>query len=189
MLLDRGYGAVGVVINSAPTEGVKAVPLSQVRSTFPVLKNPANHHRAVGLTPKQWHYVFTNTFTEEESRRLYDRYHVAASGRNLFNSILANFEPGPQDTWVDYHNDARPPLLFISGGEDHLMPPKVQRSNAKHYKSNTITEVRPCSRAWHTSSRPRRGGRKSPTTRWSGRSPRPAGREPGGTGLSARPAW
>ena len=142
MLLDRGYGAVGVAINSAPTEGVKAVPLSQVRSTFPVLKNPANHHRAVGFTPKQWHYVFTNTFTEEESRRLYDRYHVPASGRILFNSILANFEPGPQDTWVDYHNDARPPLLFISGGEDHLMPPKVQRSNAKHYKSNTITEVR-----------------------------------------------
>ena len=131
-----------MAINSAPTEGVKAVPLSQVRSTFPVLKNPANHHRAVGFTPKQWHYVFTNTFTEEESRRLYDRYHVPASGRILFNSILANFEPGPQDTWVDYHNDARPPLLFISGGEDHLMPPKVQRSNAKHYKSNTITEVR-----------------------------------------------
>ena len=55
--------------------------------------------------------------------------------------MLANLEPGPQDTWVDYHNDARPPLLFISGEHDHLMPPKVQRSNAKHYKSNTITEV------------------------------------------------
>ena len=37
---------------------------------------------------------------------------------------------------------ARAPLLFISGSEDHLMPPAVQRSNAKHYKSNTITEVR-----------------------------------------------
>ena len=34
------------------------------------------------------------------------------------------------------------PLLFISGSEDHLMPPAVQRSNAKHYKSNTITEIR-----------------------------------------------
>ena len=42
---------------------------------------------------------------------------------------------------VDYHNDARAPLLFISGSEDHLMPPTVQRSNAKHYKSNTITEI------------------------------------------------
>jgi pimeloyl-ACP methyl ester carboxylesterase len=43
---------------------------------------------------------------------------------------------------VDYRNDARAPLLFMSGSEDHLMPPKVQRSNAKHYTSNTVTEVK-----------------------------------------------
>jgi len=142
LLLDRGYGAVGVAINSAPTEGVRAVPISQARSTFPVLKNPANRHKAVGFTPEQWHYAFTNTFDEAESRRLWERYHIPASGRILFNSVLANFEPGPQDTWVDYKNDERPPLLFISGSDDHLMPPKVQRSNAKHYKSATITEVK-----------------------------------------------
>jgi pimeloyl-ACP methyl ester carboxylesterase len=142
ILLDHGYGAVGVAINSAPTEGVRAVPLSQLRSTFPVLKNPANHHRAVGFTPEQWHYAFTNTFDEAESLRLYERYHVPASGRILFNSVLANWEPGPQDIWVDYHNDGRAPLLFISGSEDHLMPPKIQQSNARHYRSNTVTELK-----------------------------------------------
>jgi pimeloyl-ACP methyl ester carboxylesterase len=143
VLLDHGYGACGVAMNSAPTEGVRAVPLSQVRATFPVLKNPANHHRAVALNHKQWHYAFTNTFTDEDSQRLYEQLAVPASGRILFNSVLANFEPGPQDTWVNYHNDERAPLLFISGGEDHLMPPTIQRSNAKHYKSkNTITEVK-----------------------------------------------
>jgi pimeloyl-ACP methyl ester carboxylesterase len=56
--------------------------------------------------------------------------------------VLANLQPGHQDTWVDYHNDNRAPLLFISGSEDHLMPPKIQQSNAKHYKSDTITEVK-----------------------------------------------
>jgi pimeloyl-ACP methyl ester carboxylesterase len=142
VLLDHGYGAVGVAINSAPTEGVRAVPLSQLRSTFPVLKNPANHHRAVGFTPEQWHYAFTNTFDDQESLRLYERYHIPASGRILFNSVLANWEPGPQDIWVDYHNDGRAPLLFISGSEDNLMPPKIQQSNAKHYKSRTVTEIK-----------------------------------------------
>src|SRR5919109_1833450 len=67
ILLDHGYGACGVAINSAPTEGVKRIPLSQVRASFPVLKNPANRHRAVGFTPEQWHYTFANTFSEEES--------------------------------------------------------------------------------------------------------------------------
>jgi pimeloyl-ACP methyl ester carboxylesterase len=42
---------------------------------------------------------------------------------------------------VNYENDDRAPLLFISGSQDHLMPPKVQQSNAKHYKSDTITEI------------------------------------------------
>ena len=142
VLLDRGYGVAGVAINSAPTEGVRHVPLSQVRSTFPVLKNPANHHRAVGFDHDQWHYAFTNTFDEAESRRLYERYAIPASGRILWNSVLANWMPGPQDIAVDYHNDRRAPLLFMSGSEDHLMPPSIQASNAKHYKSTSVTEVK-----------------------------------------------
>ena len=43
---------------------------------------------------------------------------------------------------VDYSNDDRAPLLFIAGSDDHLMPPSIQRSNAKHYKSTTVTEVK-----------------------------------------------
>jgi len=142
ILLDHGFGAAGVAINSAPTEGVAVVPLSQIRSAFPVLKNPANRHKAVSFTHDQWHYAFTNTFSEDESRALYERYAIPASGRIFWGSALANIHPGHDDTYVDYRNDARAPLLFISGSEDHLMPPKIQRSNAKHYTSNTITEVK-----------------------------------------------
>jgi pimeloyl-ACP methyl ester carboxylesterase len=142
ILMDRGHGAAGVAINSAPTEGVKRVPLSQVRATFPVLKNPANRHKAVGLTFEQWHYAFTNTFDEETSRALYERYHVPASGHVFWGSALANIHPGPDDNHVNYKNPDRAPLLFISGTEDHLMPPSIQASNAKHYKADgLVTEV------------------------------------------------
>lgn len=141
ILLDHGFGAAGVAINSAPTEGVRVVPPAQAKATFPVLKNPANHHKAVGYTYKQWNYAFTNGFPEKRSRELYDRYHIPASGRILWDSVTANFTPGMQDTWVDYKNDNRAPLLFISGSDDHLMPPAIQRSNAKHYKSDTVTEI------------------------------------------------
>jgi pimeloyl-ACP methyl ester carboxylesterase len=141
LLMDRGYGAVGVVLNSAPPEGVRVLPLSQLKSTFVAFKNPANRHRAVGLSPEQWHYAFTNTFSDEESKRLYERYHVPASGQILWSSVLANFMPGPQEAYVNFSNPDRAPLLFISGSEDHIMPPSVQRSNAKHYKGDTVTEV------------------------------------------------
>src|SRR5262245_37780010 len=141
ILLDHGFGAAGVAICSAPTEGVKVVPLSQIRSTFPILKNPANRHRAVGFTPEQWHYVFTNTFSDEESLALYERSHIPASGRVFWGSALANIHPGKDDNYVDYRNDERPPLLFISGKQDNLFPPKVAHSNVKHYTSNTVTEI------------------------------------------------
>lgn len=141
ILLDHGRGAAGVALNSAPTEGVRVLPASQLKSVFPAFKNPANRHRAVPLDFEHWRYAFTNTFPEEEARATYERYHVPASGRILWGGVLANFQPGHQDVWVNYKNDERAPLLFISGSEDHIMPPSVQRSNADHYKSKTITEV------------------------------------------------
>ncbi len=141
LLLARGLGAVGVVVNSAPTEGVHVSPLSQVRSLFPALKNPATRSRAVGFTPEEFHYAFTNTLTAEESRKVWDRYAIAAPGSWVWEfGLFANFKPGHQDTWVDYSAD-RAPLLFIAGSEDHIMPPSVNRSNAKHYaKSPAVTE-------------------------------------------------
>src|SRR5262245_38305223 len=58
ILLDHGYGAAAVVIDSAPTEGIRVTPVSQIRSLFPILINPANRHRAVGY-PKE---LFQNDF-------------------------------------------------------------------------------------------------------------------------------
>lgn len=142
LLLARGLGAAGVAVDSAPTEGVRVTPLSQVRSVLPHLKNPAKRHRAVGFTPAQFHYAFANTLSEEESRTVYDRYHIAAPGRWVWDGLLANLIPGHQELWVDYDAD-RAPLLFVAGGEDHIMPPSVNRSNAEHYaRSRAVTEYR-----------------------------------------------
>ncbi len=69
ILLDRGFGACGVALCSAPTEHVRVVPLSQAKATFPVLRNPANRHRAVGFDLDQWRYAFANTFPEDQGRR------------------------------------------------------------------------------------------------------------------------
>jgi pimeloyl-ACP methyl ester carboxylesterase len=93
ILLDHGYGAAGVAIDSAPAEGVRVTPVSQIRSLFPVLKNPANRHRAVGFTPEQFHYAFANTLSREESDKVYQRYHIPAPGSFVWAGPLANFTP------------------------------------------------------------------------------------------------
>jgi pimeloyl-ACP methyl ester carboxylesterase len=136
ILLDHGLGLVGVAIDSVPTEGVHTLPASRIRATFPVLENPANRDRAVGFTPKQFHHAFTNTLSAEESKTVYERYHVPAPGRWVWDSVLANITPGHQDTWVNYRNENRAPLLFIAGGADHLIPAAVNKANADHYKKS-----------------------------------------------------
>ena len=140
ILLSHGRGAAGVVIDSAPTEGVLVNPLSQLKSLFPILRNPLNHDKAVGFTPEEFHYAFTNTLSREESDRVHERYHIPAPARWVWAyGVFANITPGPQETWVDYEKSDRAPLLFIAGGADHIMPPSVNRSNAKHYTSAAIT--------------------------------------------------
>lgn len=143
ILLDHGYGSAGVAIDSVPAEGIKVVPVSQIRASFPVLRNPANRHKAVPFTPEQFHYAFANTLSEEDSRDVYERYHVPAPGGFLWGGVLANFTPGHQDTYVDFRNEDRAPLLFIAGGDDNLVPPSVNESNVKHYRhTSSVTEYR-----------------------------------------------
>jgi len=61
--------------------------------------------------------------------------------RFVWGGVLANFTPGHQDTYVDFKNDDRAPLLFIAGGDDNIMPPSVNESNAHHYRrSKAITD-------------------------------------------------
>jgi pimeloyl-ACP methyl ester carboxylesterase len=134
ILLDYGYGAAGVAIDSVPAEGIKVVPVAQIRALFPILRNPTDRHKAVGFTPEQFHHAFTNTLSEEESQAVYERYYVPAPGTLVWGGVLANFTPGHQDTYVNFRNDDRAPLLFIAGSDDNLMPPAVNESNVKHYR-------------------------------------------------------
>jgi pimeloyl-ACP methyl ester carboxylesterase len=133
LLVGNGLGVAGVSLDGAGVKGVKAMPFSEIKSTFPTLKNPANRHKGVPLTPKEFHYAFTNTLTEDESQAAYDRYAAPTPGLILFQGGFANFAPHAATTY-DFSNDDRAPLLFVSGGSDHILPPKVQEEN---YQRNT----------------------------------------------------
>ena len=142
VLLDRGLGAAGVAIDPAPVKGILKLPLSTLRVSFPVLRNPANLHRSTSLTPEQFHYAFTNTLSADEAREVYARYEVPGPDRVLFQAGLANFNPHAP-TRVDFHNDDRAPLLLIAGGKDHISPASLTRANFELFKdSNAITDYK-----------------------------------------------
>src|ERR671916_3340546 len=99
--------------------GLWVTPVSQIRPLSPVLKTLENRHKAVGFTREQFHYAFANTLSREESDKVYERYHIPAPGEFVWAGPLANFTPGHQDTYVNFRNEDRAPLLFIAGGEDN----------------------------------------------------------------------
>src|SRR3954454_15222220 len=80
MIADRGISAATVGIDSGPFRGVLPLPVSSLRSAAPVLRNPLNRGRAITLTLDQFKYGWANALGDDEAKRLYDTYHVAAPG-------------------------------------------------------------------------------------------------------------
>jgi pimeloyl-ACP methyl ester carboxylesterase len=137
-LLDRGLGACGVAIASAPIKGIWRLPYSTIRVVTPQLINPRNNRRCVALTPNQFHYAFMNTSSREESFRIYQRYAVPGPDHVLFQTELANFNPFAE-TSVNVRRNSRAPLLMIAGGADHVSPPSVVKANVRAYRHSTAT--------------------------------------------------
>lgn len=140
-LLGQDLAAAAVAIDAAQIKGVLPLPLSSLRVTFPVFKNPANAHRAVSLTAEQFRFAFGNAVSEEESDRLHADWSIPAPGKPLFEAAAANFNPHSPAA-VDTDNEMRGPLLLMMGGRDHTVPEAITRSTLKQYRhSDAVTDI------------------------------------------------
>jgi len=140
-LLGQDLAAAAVAIDAAQIKGVLPLPLSSLRVTFPVFKNPANRHKAVSLTAEQFRYGFGNAIPEAESDELYGRWAIPAPGKPLFEAAAANFNPH-SPAKVDTEA-VRGPLLLIMGGKDHTVPEAITKSTLKQYRhSDAVTDIK-----------------------------------------------
>ncbi|MDF2573863.1 MAG: Lysophospholipase [Agromyces sp.] len=135
----EGVAAATVSIDNAPFKGVLPLPVSTLKSSAPVLGNPANAGRAVSLTFEQFQYGWANALDDVEARRLYEIFHVPAAGAPLFQAAFANFNPFGGDTAVDSKNPERGPLLIIGGERDHTVPPAITHASYKIQSKNPGT--------------------------------------------------
>jgi pimeloyl-ACP methyl ester carboxylesterase len=141
-LLGLNKGIAGVAIDPAQIKGVLPLPLAQLRSGLPGLGNPANLHKAVSLTKKEFRYGFGNAVSEEESDALWEKWSIPSPAKPLFQAAAANFALH-SEAKVATDNETRGPLLLISGLEDHTVPDVVTRSTLKQYRHSTaVTELK-----------------------------------------------
>jgi pimeloyl-ACP methyl ester carboxylesterase len=140
-LLGMDAADAAIAIDAAQIKGVLPLPLSSLRATLPVFKNPANKHKAVSLTQEQFRYSFGNAVSSEESDRLYDAWTIPAPGKPLFEAAAANFSLHSPAA-VNTHNDHRGPLLLIMGGKDHTVPEAITKSTLKQYRDSlAVTDL------------------------------------------------
>ena len=141
LIADRGLSAVTVGIDAGPFRGVLPLPIPTLRSSLPVLKNPLNRGRAVTLTFGQFKYGWANALGEEEAKRLYESYHVAAPGVALMQMANANLNPFTEAK-LDVRNPGRGPLLIIQGEKDHTVAPAIGNASYKRQRHNkAVTQI------------------------------------------------
>jgi pimeloyl-ACP methyl ester carboxylesterase len=140
-LLGMDYGAAAIGIDAAQIKGVLQLPLSQLRGTLSIFANPANRHKAVSLTAKEFRYSFGNALSEEESNALHERWTIPSPAKPLFEAAAAAFSPhSPAE--VNTANEDRGPLLLTMGGKDHTVPEAITKSTVKQYRhSDAVTDL------------------------------------------------
>jgi pimeloyl-ACP methyl ester carboxylesterase len=135
ILLQEGLGAAGVAIDSAPPKGIISLRYSFLKSNWPAIRPSAKIDEPILLSQEAFSYGFANCVSESEQKAAFEQLAVPESRR-------VGKGPTTDVATIDYAR-ARPPLLLIAGGQDHSIPPSLNRSNyAKYEASGSITDFR-----------------------------------------------
>ena len=133
ILLQRGLGAAGIAIHSAPPRGVVTLKPSFLKANAPVL-NPFISAREPYMMPfEKFQYAFVNGMETGVQRAIYEEQAVPESlvaARGALGNIAM----------IDFAAK-RAPLLLLAGGADNIIPAGLNRSNAKKYRvSPSVTD-------------------------------------------------
>jgi non-heme chloroperoxidase len=141
ILAGQGRSAVTVAIDPGVFRGVLPLPASVLKGVGPFLLDPRTRSRAITLTLDQFKYGWGNALSEEETKQLYETYHVAGSAAALMQMANANVNPWTEAK-LDTKNPKRGPLLIIDGEKDHTVPWAIANASYKRQSRNPgVTEI------------------------------------------------
>lgn len=134
ILLNRGLGIGGAVLDSAPPRGVFTLAWSFFKANFPLINPLESVDQPLAMSLAQFQYAFANNMPADAQKAIYERYAIPESrhvGRGGFSSVAQ----------LDYAK-TRVPLFMTSGSNDHIIPPSLNRANFAKYRGASNVTLR-----------------------------------------------
>ncbi|MCG2613472.1 alpha/beta hydrolase [Terrimonas sp. NA20] len=129
ILLQKGSGSAGVAIHSVPPKGIITLKFSFLRAGWKALGFFSSTRRSYLMSFKTWQYAFANSMNFEAQKDLYYRY-VVPESKMIVRDTLSSAAK------IDFMK-LRPPLLLISGTNDHSIPSSLNLANYRRYRKNS----------------------------------------------------
>ena len=135
LLLHRGLGGAGVTIHSFPPPGICTFKFSFLRPLWETMAFFTSVKETYMISFRKWIHVIANGMSCEMQKELFYRYAVPESKlviRDAFKcAAKINFE------------SPHAPLLFISGGNDQVIPASLNFVNYQKYEAtDSITHYK-----------------------------------------------
>ena len=138
MLADRGLGVAYVGVTPGQPAGITTLPLSTVRTAFPILRNPFQKNGASPISKSHFHFTFGNDLSRAESDAIWEDFAINSYNRVFFEGVAGAFNEKGGVSHVDYGRTDRASLLVITGEIDHVVPPAIGKAIvAKYAKSGS----------------------------------------------------
>lgn len=136
VLVNRGLSAAGICIHPVPPQGVIPYEFSFLKSGWGALGLFTSTKKDYLMSFKTWQYAFTNGMPLDKQKAAYEASVVPESklvARDGLTSAAA----------VDFKKP-HPPLLFLAGTADHIMPSTLTFRIFKKYRKykDSVTEYK-----------------------------------------------
>jgi pimeloyl-ACP methyl ester carboxylesterase len=127
ILLNRGLGAAGVAIDSAPPGGVLTTKWSFLKANWPMLNPFISGSTPHQMSFEQFQYAFVNGLPLADQRAHYDQQ-VVPESRHAARGALGKVAQ------IDFDRP-RAPLLLLAGSTDNIIPASLNKTNYQKYQN------------------------------------------------------
>lgn len=135
LLLQRGLGVAGIAVHSAPPQGVLSFEFSFLKSLWKPFGLFSSTKKTHLMSFEEWQYAFTNGLEYSVQKESYEQNTIPESRVALRDALTSVAK-------IDFKRE-HPPLLFISGSADHIMPASLNYKNYKSYKNSfSVTDYK-----------------------------------------------